>query len=79
MEGDTLFIFYCTPTLPDLSREEITVATMDIAAEDWREWGPVTRHGVVLSPELEWEAGDLRDPFPLVHGDTLYLYYVGGH
>lgn len=79
VQGDTLLIFYCSPTLPDLSREEIMLATLDIGADDWREWGSLRRRGVVVAPELDWEAGDLRDPFPLVHKETLYLYYVGGH
>jgi hypothetical protein len=33
----------------------------------------------VFSPELPWEADDVRDPFPFTQGSTLYLYYVGGH
>jgi hypothetical protein len=46
---------------------------------DWLEWGPLARHGVIFAPELPWEAGDVRDPFLLVQGETLYLYSVGGH
>ncbi len=79
VEGDTLHIYYCTPALPDLSREEIKLATLDIASDDWREWGPLQRHGTVLAPELEWEASDVRDPFPFLHDGTIYLYYTGGH
>ncbi len=78
-ENGTLSIFYCTPTRDDLSREEIKLASFDAGADDWDEWGPLRRHGIVLSPELEWEAGDLRDPYPLRHDGSLYLYYVGGH
>lgn len=81
VHDDTLFIFYSsTPDRDDPNgREEIKLATFELAGDDWRSWGPLRRHGVVLSPQLEWEARDVRDPFPLVQGETLYLYYVGGH
>ncbi len=79
LEGDTLYIFYSTLVRPDLTREEIRLATLRVAADDWLAWGPLRRHGTVLAPELAWEADDLRDPFPLRYGDALYLYYSGGH
>jgi hypothetical protein len=79
VERDTLYLFYCVPTCDDLSREEIKLATFSIAGDDWLEWGPLRRHGVVFSPQAEWEENDVRDPFLLRSGDALYLYYVGGH
>jgi hypothetical protein len=79
LEGDTLYIFYSTLTRPDLTREEIRLATLSLASEDWLAWGPLRRHGTVLAPEFDWEANDLRDPFLLRYGDALYLYYSGGH
>lgn len=79
LEGDTLYIFYSTLARPDLSREEIRLATLNVAADGWLEWGPLRRHGTVIAPALNWEANDLRDPFPLRYGDALYLYYSGGH
>jgi hypothetical protein len=79
--GDSLLIFYSS--VPDRDdphgREEIKLATLDVSRADWLGWGGLRRRGPVLTPEQEWEAGDVRDPFPLVQGDTLYLYYVGGH
>lgn len=60
-------------------REEIKLATLDVSRADWLGWGGLRRRGPVLTPVQEWEAGDVRDPFPLVQGDTLYLYYAGGH
>ncbi|MBI3973766.1 MAG: hypothetical protein HY332_21020 [Chloroflexi bacterium] len=79
VQDGMLFILYSTLTRPDLSREEITLATLPVADDDWTRWGPLHRHGVVLTPEHEWEAGDLRDPFILRHDDSLYLFYTGGH
>jgi hypothetical protein len=79
LEGDTLQILYSTLTKPDLSREEIKRASLPLHGADWREWGPLQRHGVVFTPEPPWEDGDVRDPFLLVQDDALYLYYVGGH
>jgi hypothetical protein len=79
--GDSLLIFYSSgPDRDDPhGREEIKLATLDVSRADWLGWGGLRRRGPVLTPEQEWEAGDVRDPFPLVQGDTLYLYYVGGH
>jgi hypothetical protein len=81
LRQDTLCVFYSsTPDRDDPGgREEIKLATFDVAGGDWLRWGGLRRLGPVLTPELPWEAGDVRDPFPLVREDTLYLYYVGGH
>ena len=79
LDGDRLSILYSTLTCPDLSREEIKLASLPLPGRDWLEWGPLERHGVIFAPELPWEAGDVRDPFLLVHDGRLYLYYVGGH
>jgi hypothetical protein len=76
---DTLVIFYSAVPGPDGGPEEIEVATFGIAGDDWRDWGPLRRRGTAFGPALEWEANDVRDPYPLLHEDTLYLYYVGGH
>jgi hypothetical protein len=79
LEGDQLFFLYSTLTRPDLSREEIKLASLPLHGADWLEWGPLQRHGVIFAPELPWEAGDVRDPFLLAQGGRRYLYYVGGH
>lgn len=78
VEQDTLYIFYSTLTRPDLSREEIKLATLDVSDDDWTRWGDLRRHGVVLTAEQPWETTDLRDPFPFRWSDSLYLYYSGG-
>ena len=78
LRGDRLYIFYSTLTRPDLSREEIKLATLPLG-EDWLHWGPLARQGTVFAPDADWEAGDVRDPYPILHNDTLYLFYVGGH
>jgi hypothetical protein len=85
VRGDRLLIFYSCNTGPGEQDhgggkvEKIKLATFDVGADDWWDWGGLRRRGVVFSPEREWEAGDARDPFLLVQGETLYLYYVGGH
>jgi hypothetical protein len=79
---DTLLIFYSDAPIrgePRLNQEAIRLATLDISSEDWLQWNGLRRHGPVLTPTLPWESHDVRDPFPLVHTDTLHLYYVGGH
>jgi hypothetical protein len=43
-----------------------------------RSFAVVQELGIVLEPELPWEGKDLRDPFPLVLGGQIWLYYVGG-
>jgi hypothetical protein len=78
VERDTLYLFYCVPTRPDLSREEIKLATFSVAAGDWLAWGSLHRHGVVFAPAVPWEKNDVRDPFPFRANGSLYLYYVGG-
>jgi hypothetical protein len=80
--GDTLAIFYSDASSRGEERasaEVIRLATLDISNDDWLQWGAPRRHGVIFTAAAEWEAHDVRDPFPLVQGDTLYLYYVGGH
>ena len=79
--GDTLAIFYSDSAGRGENRqqtESIRLATLDLH-DDWRAWTALKRHGIVFTAHDEWEAHDVRDPFPLIHGDTLYLYYVGGH
>jgi hypothetical protein len=78
VEDGTLYIFYSTLTRPDLSREEIKLATLDVSDLDWNGWGGLRRHGVVFAPEQDWETTDLRDPFLFRWQDSLYLYYTGG-
>lgn len=78
VHDDMLYIFYSTFTQPDLGREEIKLATLPLHAQDWRDWGPLRRHGIVFAPEASWEAGDVRDPFVLIQNDTVCLFYAGG-
>jgi hypothetical protein len=78
VERDTLYIFYCVATRENLSREEIKLATFSVAGDDWLQWGPLRRHGLVFAPALPWENEDVRYPFPFRAGESLYLYYVGG-
>lgn len=75
---DTLYLYYCTYTKPDLSVEAIKLATMDLSG-DWLKWPTPTRRGVVLAPELEWEQGNLRDPYLIEADGALFVFYVGGN
>ena len=81
VRDDVLWILYSTRTRSDLTREEIKLASVSLGVgdSDWTTWGPLRRHGTLFSPELGWEAGDVRDPFVLTHLGSHYLYYVGGH
>jgi hypothetical protein len=83
LRGDTLVIFYSPLPSPNPEKdgpgEQIKLATLDLSHPDWLQWGPPRRLGTVLSAALSWESGDVRDPYPLILEDTLYLYYVGGH
>jgi len=75
---DILYMFYSTYTKPDLSCELIKLATWELA-DDWNNWGELKRWGAVFEPELPWEENNVRDPFILRYGDTVYMYYVGGN
>jgi hypothetical protein len=76
--GDTLELYYCTYTKADLSEESIKLATLDLTG-DPRTWGRPVRRGVVLSPALDWEANNLRDPYLIEVDGGLYMFYVGGN
>jgi len=75
---DVLHLFYCTYRDPELGVEAIRLATMRLEG-DWERWGPPRRRGDVLVPELDWEAGNLRDPYVIAAQDGLYMFYVGGN
>ncbi|MBT3606410.1 MAG: hypothetical protein HN521_25345, partial [Candidatus Latescibacteria bacterium] len=57
------------------TRENIFAATLQIEGQNVR---VVQKYGTILSPEADWENGNLRDPFPMFHDEKLYLYYAGG-
>lgn len=75
---DILYLFYSTYTKPDLSCEVIKLATWELA-DDWENWGELRRCGPVFEPALPWEENNVRDPFLLRYGETVYMYYVGGN
>lgn len=78
VRDDTLLLYYCTYTAPDLSVESIKLASMPISG-DWAAWPYPERLGVVLAPELAWEQSNLRDPYLMEADGRLYMFYVGGN
>jgi hypothetical protein len=60
---------------PEETQENIFSATLLL---DGKAAHLVEKHGAVLTPELAWEAGNLRDPYPLVKRGRLYVFYAGG-
>jgi len=76
--GDALHLYYCTYRDPELRVEAIRQAVMSLDG-DWCEWAPPERMGDVLRPELEWEAGNLRDPYVVEVDGELLMFYVGGN
>jgi hypothetical protein len=76
--NDILYLFYSTYTASNLSCEAIKLATWTLA-DDWNDWEELTRRGVIFGPELVWEENNVRDPYMLKYGDTVYMYYVGGN
>lgn len=78
IKKDTMYMFYSTYTKSDLSCEAIKLATWKLA-DNWEDWGELERWGVVFEAELPWEENNVRDPFILRFGDTVYMYYVGGN
>jgi len=73
--GDMVWIFYSTYDSPLLDREVIRVARVTFGPEGP---GRLERLGTCLVPNGGWEGRELRDPFPLLVDDRLYLYYIGG-
>ena len=74
---NTLIIFYSTFVDPDCFQEVIKLAVLSLS-DDWNDWGDIQRKGTVFEPRCTWEKGNVRDPYALVFGSTLYLYYIGG-
>lgn len=78
MADDVLHLYYCTYRDAGLGVEAIRLATMSLEG-DWGDWGAPERQGDVLEPQLEWEAGNLRDPYVIEADGRLYMFYVGGN
>ena len=75
---DIMYFFYSTYTGAECSCEVIKLATWTLA-DDWNDWGELKRLGPILEAKLPWEENNIRDPFILRYGETVYMYYVGGN
>jgi hypothetical protein len=75
--GDEVHLYYCTYRDPELKVEAIRLAVIRMRG-DWSTWR-AERAGDALTPKLDWECGNLRDPYVIETEGRLYMFYVGGN
>jgi len=74
---DVLHLYYCTYRDAEESVEAIRLAAMPMRGE-WTEWR-IERLGDALTPALDWEQENVRDPYIIEADGRVYMFYVGGN